>query len=43
MLNRPLVERFRLELEQLIGLPQGPSPISVPAAAYSQAGIYQKS
>ncbi len=31
MLNRPLVERFRLELEQLIGLPQGPSPISVPA------------
>ncbi|PBK74030.1 ABC-type Fe3+ transport system, periplasmic component [Armillaria solidipes] len=41
MLNRPLVERFRLEIEQLIGLPQGPSPISVPAAAYSQAGIYQ--
>ncbi|SJL12514.1 uncharacterized protein ARMOST_15941 [Armillaria ostoyae] len=33
VLNRPLVERFRLEIEQLIGLPQGPSPISVPAAA----------
>ncbi|KAK0226395.1 ABC-type Fe3+ transport system [Armillaria fumosa] len=41
MLNRPVVEQFRFQIEQLIGLPQGPSPISQPASAYKQVGIYQ--
>ncbi|KAK0195881.1 ABC-type Fe3+ transport system [Armillaria mellea] len=41
MLNRPIVEQFRFQIEQLIGLPQGPSPISQPASAYKQVGIYQ--
>ncbi|KAK0459173.1 ABC-type Fe3+ transport system [Desarmillaria tabescens] len=41
MLNRPVVEQFRFQIEQLIGLPQGPSPISQPASAYNKVGIYQ--
>ncbi|KAG7449807.1 periplasmic binding protein-like II [Guyanagaster necrorhizus] len=41
MLNRPVVEQFRFQIEQLIGLPQGPSPISQPASAFRQVGIYQ--
>ncbi|KAK0460273.1 uncharacterized protein EV420DRAFT_257474 [Desarmillaria tabescens] len=40
MLNREVVERFRLQFEQLLGLPQGPSPIDEPTESIRRIGVY---
>ncbi|SJL15478.1 uncharacterized protein ARMOST_18976 [Armillaria ostoyae] len=41
MLDRELVERFRMQFEQLLGLPQGLSPIDEPAGSLRRIGVYQ--
>ncbi|KAG7439905.1 ABC-type Fe3+ transport system, periplasmic component [Guyanagaster necrorhizus] len=41
MLDRELVEQFRLQFEQLLGLPQGPSPIDAPMELMRRIGVYR--
>ncbi len=41
MLDRELVERFRMQFEQLLGLPQGLSPIDEPSGSLRRIGVYQ--